>query len=215
MSDQEKQTLDQTPAQEDHTPSPADSTQILSPRRRSALVTYLAILFAVAFLFVALTLALEAKKLKSINEALEDSSKKTSISLNNSINALQEENQKLEETIQTLQADNDAMTAKVEELEVSVGSLASENQNLEAKIAELTEENGTLAEDKAAMEILIQNLTQRAADAITVSELLYKAVELNEKGNTDGMKDVLNQIAPLKELLSATERDIYEGLVID
>ena len=57
--------------QVDHTPPPQDPSQVLSPRRRTALVTYLAFLFALAFLFVALTMAMETKRVKQINEALE------------------------------------------------------------------------------------------------------------------------------------------------
>lgn len=215
MNDTEKENQVQNPVQEDHTPVSNNQGQVLSPRRRSALVTYLAILFAMAFLFVAMTLAIEAKKLKSSNEALQDSSQKTSISLNNSINALQEENQKLEETILALQEDNDAKASRIEELEANASTAATEKQSLEEQVAALTEEKNDLTEEKASMEILVQNLTQRAADAITVSELLYKAVELNEKGDIDGLKDIMNQIEPLKELLSPTERDIYDGLVVD
>ena len=45
----------------------------LSRKRRTALVTYLAILFAVAFLLVALDMIIENHKLQSSNQALEDS----------------------------------------------------------------------------------------------------------------------------------------------
>lgn len=215
MSDAEKEKQAENTEQKDHTPAPTDSSQLLSPRRRTALVTYLAILFAMAFLFVALTLAIEAKKLKTTNEALKDSSQKTSVSLNNSINALQAENQELENTIETLQADNEAKTARLEELEASAATLTAEKNSLEEQVAALTEEKNTMTEDKVALETLVQNLTQRAADAITVSELLYKAVDLNEKGDMDGLKDIMNKIEPLKELLSPTERDIYDGLAVD
>ena len=42
--------------------------QQLSPRRRTALVTYLSILFAAAFLFVAIMMVVETKRLKTMNQ---------------------------------------------------------------------------------------------------------------------------------------------------
>ena len=95
----------------------------LSPRRRSALVTYLAILFAVAFLFVALMMVFEAKRLKTMNQELQDSSQKTSASLTNNINALQAENQLL--------------SKQNEDLNTRIGTLESEAAQKDGRIEEL------------------------------------------------------------------------------
>ena len=82
---------------------PEAEGEALSRKRRVALVTYLSILFAVAFLLVALSMVIENKHLQSTNAALEDSSKKTSANLN--------------QTIEQMQNENDALTQKTAEQE--------------------------------------------------------------------------------------------------
>ena len=117
---------------------PAAQPQQLSPRRRTALVTYLAILFAAAFLFVAIVMVLETKKLKTINEELQSSSQKTSASLTNNINALQQENQ-------SLSAENEKLQSRIGEL---VESAALQDEAL----AELQQQLNTAATEQADME---------------------------------------------------------------
>ena len=193
---------------EDHTPTLQDPSQVLSPRRRTALVSYLAILFAIAFLFVALTMAMETKRVKMINEALEDSNQKTSASLTGSINALQEENRLLTENKTQLET-------QISELQAALEAAAEKEQDGSKQLEALTGEKQKLEAEKEELLTQIEALTKQAQDAVTVSELLQKAIVLNESGNIAGLSEILNQIGPMKELLSPTERDIYDSLVID
>ena len=160
--------------------------QVLSPRRRTALVSYLSIMFAAAFLFVALMMVFEAKRLKTMNEELKDSSQKTSASLTSNINALQAENQKLSEQ-------NEALTARIGELESAAAEAETE-----------------MAELRAEIDVLIQE----AHDAVTVSELLHQAMAADEAGDLEKLQELLDQIEPLEGLLSPTEAEIYEELKI-
>lgn len=194
--------------QVDHTPPPQDPSQVLSPRRRTALVTYLAFLFALAFLFVALTMAMETKRVKQINEALEDSSQKTSASLTGSINALQQENRLLTESKGQLEE-------QLAQLEASLSD-ARETETAQTRELEEMKEKLKLAEaEKSELLAKIEASNQQTQDAVTVSELLQKAIVLNESGNMTELSELLNQIAPMKDLLSPTEREIFESLMID
>lgn len=194
--------------QVDHTPPPQDPSQVLSPRRRTALVTYLAFLFALAFLFVALTMAMETKRVKQINEALEDSSQKTSASLTGSINALQQENRLLTESKGQLEE-------QLAQLEASLSD-ARETETAQTRELEELKEKLKLAEaEKSELLAKIEASNQQTQDAVTVSELLQKAIVLNESGNMTELSEFLNQIAPMKDLLSPTEREIFESLMID
>ena len=194
--------------QVDHTPPPQDPSQVLSPRRRTALVTYLAFLFALAFLFVALTMAMETKRVKQINEALEDSSQKTSASLTGSINALQQENRLLTESKGQLEE-------QLAQLEASLSD-ARETEMAQTRELEELKEKLKLAEaEKSELLAKIEASNQQTQDAVTVSELLQKAIVLNESGNMTELSEFLNQIAPMKDLLSPTEREIFESLMID
>ena len=186
---------------------PAAQPQQLSPRRRTALVTYLAILFAAAFLFVAIVMVLETKKLKTINEELQSSSQKTSASLTNNINALQQENQ-------SLSAENEKLQSRIGEL---VESAALQDEAL----AELQQQLNTAATEQADMEQQIGELQQsleearqNTQDAVRVSELLHQLMAADEDGDMEKVRELLDEIEPLADLLSETERDIYEELKI-
>ena len=192
----------------DHTPAPPDPAQVLSPRRRFALVTYLAILFALAFLFVAVVMVLETKRLKTMNEELKDTNQKTSASFTNNINALQEENQSLSEK-------NAELLARVAELETQAEQDEAAQSDLRAEIDTLTAEQKTLSEKQQELEARVLELTEQAENAVTVSELLQKAIAADEAGDLDGLEELLEQIEPLADLLSPSETDIYESLMID
>lgn len=181
--------------------------QQLSPRRRTALVTYLAILFAVAFLFVAVMMVAETKRLKTMNQELQHDSQKNAATLTNNINALQEENQKLSKQ-------NTELTVQIENLRVEAstqnGVLEQLREQLDAAVAEQEQLRGeveTLREET-------ETEKQKAQDAVRVSELLHQAMAADEDGDLEGLKELLSQIEPLEELLSDTEREIYEELKI-
>lgn len=179
----------------------------LSPRRRSALVTYLAILFAVAFLFVALMMVFEAKRLKTMNQELQDSSQKTSASLTNNINALQAENQLLSKQNEDLNTRIGTLESEAAQKDGRIEELQSKQEGDAAELARLEQELSALKEEKEAAE-------QRTQDAIRVSELLHKALAADEKGKLERLQELLAEIEPLEDLLSETEREIYEELKI-
>lgn len=214
MTETEKTELEQTvdkPAEAAEQVPEKPAAEQLSPRRRTALVTYLAILFAVAFLFVALMMVFEAKRLKTMNQELQDSSQKTSASLTSNINALQDENQKLSER-------NEALSARIGELEEAAAAAETEQAGLRAEIDRLNEEAAAKEEERLAeAEALrgeINVLLQQAQDAVTVSELLHQAMAADEEGDLGKLQALLDQIEPLEDMLSETEREIYEELKI-
>ena len=206
MNEEEKMS-----AQCQESPAPQDPAQQLSPRRRSALVTYLAVLFAVAFLFVAVMMVAETKRLKTMNEEMKESSQKTSASLTNNINALQAENQKLSKA-------NDELNGRIEELEEAAVAAETELAGLQAEIDRLNQEaaarEAAHAEELGAVQIQLAELEHRAEDAVRVSELLQEALVVNDEGDLEKLQELLDQIEELKELLSPTEAEIYEELKI-
>ena len=208
MNEPEKQILNST-TEEKPASQVVESTQVLSPRRRTALVAYLSILFAVAFLFVAITMALESKRMKSIYEALENSSQKTSASLTNSINALQAENELLSKS-------NEELTGQIEEKKIALTAAEEEKQGYLDQIEQLNAEKAALEAEKAELETQyaaqIQELTQQAEDAVKVSELLQTALVYKEVKDTANLNQVLTKIEALKDYLSPSEKDIYERL---
>lgn len=200
---EETKAPEQNAAPEQPEQKPAAEPQ-LSPRRRSALVTYLAILFAVAFLFVAVMMVAETKRLKTMNQELQHDSQKNAASLTSNINALQEENQ-------ALSAENEKLSARIAELEDAAKQAA---ETAEAEKAALQTQLETAAAEQARLEQELETANQRAQDAIEVSELLHRALAADEDGDLDQVRELLDQIEPLKELLSETEQELYEELKI-
>ena len=192
----------------DHEPQPADPSQVISPKRRVALVSYLAMLFAVAFLLVAIVMVLETKRLKTMNQELKDNSQRTSASLTNNINALQAENQVLSET-------NKNQAKELEQLRAQLAESQREAADKDAQIQGLKLDKESLEQEKAELETQAEALNQQIQDAIQVSELIYQAVEADDHGRMTELKELLEKIEPLKELLSETELELYENLQID
>ena len=192
----------------DHEPQPADPSQVISPKRRVALVSYLAMLFAVAFLLVAIVMVLETKRLKTMNQELKDNSQRTSASLTNNINALQAENQVLSET-------NKNQAKELEQLRAQLAESQREAAHKDAQIQGLKLDKESLEQEKAELETQAEALNQQVQDAIQVSELIYQAVEADDHGRMTELKELLEKIEPLKELLSETELELYENLQID
>lgn len=188
----------------------------LSRKRRVALVTYLSILFAVAFLLVALSMVIENRQLQSSNAALKDDSRKTSANLNRTIQEMQNEYDALKQKSDAQAAQIDTLTAQQAEAETRYAALESEaaeaSAAAESQIADLQSQ---LADARIAAESQVTELTKRAEDAVTVSELLQKAVAANEEGDLETVKTCLEQIEPLKDLLSPSELDWYESLAVD
>lgn len=181
--------------------------ETLSPRRRTALVSYLAVLFAAAFLFVALVMVMETKRLKTMNRELQDSSQKTSASLTNNINALQDENRRLSDAVQE-------KDERILALEAAAAEAAASAEGLQAQIDALKSEKEELLAEKAELELRIRSEGERTENAVQVSELLHRALAADESGDLEGLQALLDQIEPLKDLLSPTEQEIYEELKI-
>ena len=182
--------------------------QQLSPRRRTALVTYLSILFAAAFLFVAIMMVVETKRLKTMNQELQHDSQKNAATLTNNINALQEENQKLSK-------DNKDLEDRIAELETAAEQAAAEQTELTGRLEEAAREKERLNQQLRELHEQKEEAEQKIQDAVKVSELLQNAIAADDDGDMEGLKELLDQIEPLKELLSETEKELYESLIID
>ena len=194
--------------QVDQAPKSEHPEEVLSPKRRTALVTYLAILFAVAFLFVALVMVMETKRLRTMNQELQDTNQKTSASLTGNINALQEENQILSDT-------NKDLEEQVAELQAQLDAAQTSLQQRDQSLETLTGEKEALIREKEALETEKETLSQQLQDAKNVSELVYQAVAANEEGDLETLKSLLDQIAELKDFLSPTEQEVVDSLHID
>ena len=162
----------------------------LSRKRRTALVTYLAILFAVAFLLVALDMIIENHKLQSSNQALEDSNK---ISMASSASAL--------EKAEKLQDENRSLQEKITGLETREQELTLQAEEAQALLEEMTKDNAAL--------------TQKQTDTVRANELLLQAMAASQGGLHEELVSAMRELEQLQDLLSETGKTTYQDLLKD
>lgn len=232
MSEEIKKEIEETTSES----AQEAADQSLSRKRRTALVGYLAILFAVAFLLVALSMVIENKRLQSSKQKLEDKSAQTSASLNgkiselqNSYDTLKKQFEEQENELNKLRQEKDAWDAAVAELQKSVDDLTAERESLSDDLDARTAERDALQKDldeaaaeKGALETELaivssrqQTLIEAAEKTAEVHELLYQAVEASDSGDFTALEALLEQIEPDADLLCPTAKDIYESLDVD
>lgn len=230
MAEPEKKQTQTAPKPEDQK---SEEAAALSRKRRVALVTYLSILFAVAFLLVALSMVIENRHLQTSNAALKTSSQRNSANLSQTIQEMQNENDALKAQAEALQGEKDQLQASLDQvtaekteletgLEQAQADAARQKTELDAEIAALTVDRDALAAQKTELETSLQARTEEAAaaskraeDAVQVSEYLQKAIAADEKGELKTVKKYLEKIEPMKDLLSPSELEWYEHLAID
>lgn len=142
--DEEKKT---TPAEQPQPPAP------LSDARKAALLRYMAILFAVAFLLVLLSLILQTHSSKS---TISELSAASTSALDNAVK-LQEQNRALQEEKQQLEDELDAVQKKLDEEETALNDQllqATQDEQSDAK-QELRDKEQELDHTRLAYEALL------------------------------------------------------------
>ena len=86
------------------------------------------------------------------------------------------------------------------ELQQQLNTAATEHAELDQQLSELQQQ--------------LEEADQKTQDAVRVSELLHKAMAADERGRLEKLQELLEEIEPLEDLLSETEREIYEELKI-
>lgn len=189
-SDAAKQEIEQAPVLKS---KPQAEEKPLSDQKRSALLRYMAVLFAVAFLLVLVSLLIQTHSSKA---AISEMSKNNSDALSNAMaNAeiLQDQNRQLQE-------DNKALRAQIDELEAQANaSTEDDDQVLEAELDELKSQLYSAQRDTAH--------AQEAYDALITAFLCE-----THEGNLTFSK-AMDTVEQYKEYLSSDALAVYEQLL--
>lgn len=204
-------------------PAPEEKEgEILSHKRRTALVAYLAVLFAVAFLLVAVSMVVE-------NRRLQDSNSQKTATLNGKIEDLQDEynelqkqakDQKtqiddLQENLRSAQITIDEQTTSITQLNADLEAARAESETLAESVSELTANKEKLTKDLEILRKEHQELERISGKTGEVYELLFQAMAADEAGRMEELAELLEKIEPNQYLLSPSAKEIYESLVID
>ena len=200
MSEQNIEEIKKAPQEPEAQPEQKEG-EILSRKRRIALVAYLSVLFAVAFLLVALSLVVE-------NRHLQSSSEQTSASLNGKIAELQNEYAKLSDKAARQESELAQLEAQKAEADEALASLQRELEDVKAQLEQADAERTNL-------QVEHQVYANRIADLQRVHELLFQAQAANEAGDFAQLQRLMEEIAPMRYLLGPNAQEIYFSLTVD
>lgn len=164
----------------------------LDDKKKNALLRYLGIMFAVAFLFVLLSLVGELR-----------SNKAAITELNQSSTSAIAKAEQLQDTNRQLETDNAYLTGRIEELEKQL-------EELEDELALQTAENKLLQEENAKLDQQAVDARQETADLVSAYENLLEADALRqaEQDNTS----ILAQLKENVKYYAEYALKLYENL---
>ena len=177
--------------------------EILSRKRRMALVSYLAILFAVAFLLVAISMVIENRQLQESKG-----------NLNSRIQQLQADNEVLQENTKKMTEENGSLKQQLSASQAENAAAASSIEALSGEKQALTDEKTALEAEKNALTEERDKLKNKSDETRQVHELLWQAVAADEEMDYERMQSLLEQIEPLKDLLCPSALEIYQELAL-
>ena len=176
-------------APQDKTPE-AKPRSGLSEKRKRALINYMAILFAVAFLLVALSLAVQYRDSQNTISQLGANARTAMEKAEN----LQDENQKLSQDLADANTALDQKTQELTDVQNAMADLENANESLRGSNTELTQEKLDALNTAAAYQHLARALAAQAS------------------GDGDGLRAAMDQLKTLSKYLSAQDQALYQSL---
>ena len=164
---------------------------VLAHRRRTALVMYLLVLFAVALIFVVISM----------------------ISQNSKMKQLEDWGDSAVDRVQKLVAENDSLKQRQTELEAETASLQTQLAERDASLAQLETQAAQLADEKAALADELEALRGDKEDAEAAYELLLQAVQAQADGDNEALAAALKALAPVRDKLSEQGQSLYQSLL--
>ena len=168
----------------------------LDEKRKNALFRYIGIMFAVAFLFVLISMLGELRSSEATISALNQSS----------TSAIQKAEQ-LQDHNRQLETDNAYLTGRIEELEKQLADLEADLNRQQAEAMELQSQNAQQSKDIADLtQELLQSQEETAATQAAY-ELLLQAQQ--EEGSNAGTMSGLKQYV---QYFAENAKNLYENL---
>lgn len=174
----------------------------LDERKKTALLRYVAIMFAVAFVFVLLSMFAQMRDSKSTISELNQSS----------TSALQKAEQ-LQENNQELEKENAYLEGRIEELEARLEAKEKELEKAQKKLQQAEEDYEALEEE------MEEQLKEKEQEKNAVAEAYERLLELQEvvtpgiqQGN-EAAETLLEELEDYAHLLKDHAKKLYENLI--
>lgn len=162
----------------------------LSEKRKQALINYMAILFAVAFLLVALSLAIQYRDSQNTISQL-GANARTAVE---KAETLQDKNQKLTQDLTDAQNALAAANQQLSDVQNAMADLENANESLKGSNSELTQEK------------------MDALNTAAVYQYLARAQAALASGDGAALRSTLDQLKTLSKYLSAEDQTLYQSL---
>lgn len=163
----------------------------LSEKRKRALINYMAILFAVAFLLVALSLGIQYRDSQATISQL-GANARTAVE---KAETLQDENQELSQDLSRTQQALDQVSQELTDVQNAMADLENANNALQGSNAELTQEKLDALNTAAAYQYLARAQAALAA------------------GDDALLRSTLDQLKTLSKYLSSEDQSLYQSLL--
>lgn len=187
------ESLEEQPEQESPAaPAPEEKPKpVLSDKRKRALINYMAILFAVAFLLVALSLAIQYRD----SQAQISTLGATANSALEKADQLQENNRLLQSQLDEATAAQKSLTTQLAQAQVDLRTAGAENDRL----------------SNTNQELLLEKLS--AEHRANAYKLFSQALTARESEDLESLRDALTALQKESQYLDDTDLATYQALV--
>ena len=183
----------------------------LDERKKSALLRYVAIMFAVAFLLVLFSLLGQMRNsMSTISE------------LNQSSSSALQKAEKLQEYNLNLELENQELSLEMEELKETCAELEAQIADLQKELEGTGEHNEDLQETSGALQQELDNLrkdyglqSETLENTVRAYELLSQLQNTVTPGDQDGnaaAESLIDELKTLESYLGDTARQTFENL---
>ncbi len=159
--------------------------------RERALITYLTLLFGVAFILVLLSFVMQQRDISQAHK--------------NTSNALSRAEQ--------LQDDNRDLAEKLQEVQAELEMVQNENEDLEEEIADMQTRLSDKDQEISELKEEIKNAGKNPTQTPEAYELLLRAQRALEEEKTAEFRAAMEKLAAQKDALSANGKALYEELL--
>ncbi len=177
-----------------------NQNQTKQTRTKNALLRYVAVLFAVAFLLVLLSYLVQ---MRNMNTTVSELNQTSSSALTNA--------QMLQSMNQQLMEENEALRAEVDSLEQQLDLAEDTLTQQQTEAADTAE---ALQQELAALESAMSDAEAQHADTLSAYELLSKAASATNANDLVALRSYMAELEPSAKLLGSQATRLYNALAV-
>lgn len=166
----------------------------LTPKKKRAMLEYMGIMFAVAFLFVAISLFIKMMDMRGEMEAANTGARENIARLQQDLDTAKEENEALQQSLEAVQSEVSEAKAQIDEANANAAQAEKARDQLQEALDAVNEKMDVLTRENAA------------------ADLLLSAQAALEQGDETAFVQHMEALAPYADALSEAGSRLYQEL---